>query len=89
MTNTNNTMNKIHQIQKKIYDKAKYSNKKERFVLKEKHLNKLHEEVLDYIEEVLYISDWDKLEYIGNLMTIGLIEEVLDVLKEKRFLKDD
>ena len=76
--------NKIHQIQKNIYDKATYSNKKNRFKLKEKHLHKLQAEVQDYIEEVLYISDWEKLAYITEIMTFGLIEEVLDVLKEKR-----
>ncbi len=74
---------KILNVQKKIYDKAKYSNTKQRYILKEKHLRKLYFEVLDYVEEHLYVTEFDKINYIAEVMTFGLIEEVLDVLKVK------
>ena len=67
----------ILKLQKKIYNKAKYSNKKKRFKLKEKHLIQLQSEVFDYVEEILYVKEWDKLNEISYLLTIGLIEEVL------------
>lgn len=77
-----NQLHKLQKIQKKIYDKARYSTKKNKYILKEKHLHKLHNQVLDYVENNFYWNTNEELNYLSEIITKGLINEVLEVLDD-------
>ena len=74
---------KILKQQHKIYKKATYSSKKKRYILKEKQLFKLYDLVEDYTENHFYWNTQEDLNYISEILTKGLINEVLEVLEIK------
>ena len=72
-------MNKINKAQYKIY-KAKRKNK-----LKEKHLIKLEHEVQAYVDNVVSYSNNEDRNHLIEILTFGLIDEVLEVVKEEQY----
>ena len=76
-------MTKINRAQYKIYQTAKRKNNK--IKLKEKHLIKLEHEVEEYIDDVVSYSNDEDRTHLIEIMTFGLIDEVVNTLKEELY----
>ncbi len=89
---THNIQEEINKKQYLIYSTAKWSNKKNRFRLKEKHLLSLEDEVREYAQDACTYSNTEEENTLVQWITIGAIEEVIDVLmleKKIKRLKDE
>ncbi len=80
-----NIQNEINETQYKIYETAKWSNKKNRFRLKEKHLRNLEDQIREYVEDACSYNNTEEENTLVQWITTGAIEEVLKVLNDKRY----